>query len=233
VNEIFTDCFKYVKLHIYLPCQQSLYNNCSSFDSFFTDGHHWTFMKVILWYCFFALILHKGMSSRSWGLTRTKFPTFTVLHDVHGDVLKRRKKEGLMFFGPIVREDDWILYVNNFKCVEQSNFNMSRPPIELNGDRRSLSKESNFDKVVVVIGVTKLLPNSLHKSTWLLHRLHLLACLASKEFHNTISTIICISSCKGYAPLTSSSKQQEVKYEMFHKIPPICHGNTWWTFLQI
>ncbi len=92
VNEIFIDCFKYVKLHIYLPCQQSLYNNCSSFASFFTDGHHWTFMKVILWYCFFALILHKGMSSRSWGWTRTKFPTFTVLNDVHDDVLKRKKK---------------------------------------------------------------------------------------------------------------------------------------------
>lgn len=138
-------------------------------------------------------------------------------------MFSKEKKEGLMFFWPIVvREDDWILYVNNFKCVEQSNFNMSRPPIELNGGRRSLSKESNFDKVVVMIGITKLLPYSLHKSTWLLHRLHLLACLASKEFHNTISIIICISSRKGYAPLTltSSSKQQEVKYEMFHKIPP-------------
>lgn len=132
-----------------------------------------------------------------------------------------------MFFWPIVvREDDWILYVNNFKCVEQSNFNMSRPPIELNGGRRSLSKESNFDKVVVMIGITKLLPYSLHKSTWLLHRLHLLACLASKEFHNTISIIICISSRKGYAPLTASSKQQEVKYEMFHKIPPPQKGNS-------
>lgn len=135
-------------------------------------------------------------------------------------MFSKGKKRGSHVLWPIVREDYWILYVNNFKCVEQSNFNMSRPPIELNGDRRSLSKESNFDKVVVVIGITKLLPYSLHKSTWLLHRLHLLVCLASKEFHNTISIIICISPRKGYAPLTASSKQQEVKYEMFHKIPP-------------
>lgn len=103
----------------------------------------------------------------------------------------------------------------------------------MNGGR-SLSKESNFDKVVIAIGVTKLLPNSLHKGPWLLHRLHVLGCVVSKEFHNTISIIICISSWKGYAHLMASSKQQEVKYEMFHKVPKkkekkkkfIVHGNT-------
>ncbi len=121
VNEIFTDWFKYVKLHIYLPCQQSLYNNCSSFASFFTDTIIEPLWNVShSWYCFFfALIIHKGISSKSWGLTRTKFPTFTALNDVHGNV------NGSHILWPIVREDDWILYVNNFKCVEQSNFNMS------------------------------------------------------------------------------------------------------------
>ncbi len=131
---------------------------------------------------------------------------------------KKKKRSHVLW--PIAREDDWILYVNNFKCVEQSNFNMIRPPIDWMVVE-AFQKSPTLDKVVVAIGVvTKLVPNSLHKGPWLLHRLHVLGCLVSKEFHNTFFIIICISSCKGYAPLMASSKQQEVKYEMFHKVPP-------------